>query len=193
MEKLQNRDFTLLASNCNGACLLHDLGLKFLTPTVNLWMEPKDYIEFLTHLEQYLAAEVEFDTGLEQQRHYPVGVLGGKVRIYFQHYRTREQAKAKWEERVKRVNLKNLFIWCTDRDGCTYEDIQNFDLLPYPNKVLFTHVPYPEFKSAFYVKGFENQESVGLLFTFESATSEKKYYDQFPYIDWFNGMTDFHG
>ena len=57
----------------------------------------------------------------------------------------------------------------TDKDGgkgAKYEDLQAFDNLPYPNKVVFTHKPYPELKSAFYIKGFENEGEVGDLFTF---------------------------
>ncbi len=55
----------------------------------------------------------------------------------------------------------------------------------YPNKVVFTHKPYPELKSAFYIKGFENENEVGDLFTFSGWNGEK-YYDQFDYVSWFN-------
>ena len=54
-----------------------------------------------------------------------------------------------------------------------------------PNKVVFTHKPYPELKSAFYIKGFENEGEVGDLFTFSGWNGEK-YYDQFDYVSWFN-------
>ena len=52
-------------------------------------------------------------------------------------------------------------------------------------KVVFTHKPYPELKSAFYIKGFENEGEVGDLFTFSGWNGEK-YYDQFDYVSWFN-------
>ncbi|MBF1223158.1 MAG: DUF1919 domain-containing protein, partial [Haemophilus influenzae] len=42
-----------------------------------------------------------------------------------------------------------------------------------------------EFKSAFYIKGFENENEVGDLFTFSGWNGEK-YYDQFDYVSWFN-------
>ena len=41
--RLKNTDVTLIASNCNGCCILHDLGLKFNSPFVNLWVEPSDF------------------------------------------------------------------------------------------------------------------------------------------------------
>lgn len=39
-KRLKNRDFSLLSSNCNGVFILHDLGLRFNSPTVNLWITP---------------------------------------------------------------------------------------------------------------------------------------------------------
>ena len=191
MANLNNRDFSLISSNCNGAVLLHDLNLQFRTPTVNLWFEPADYIEFLRNLEKYLHTDLVFSSELEEKCQYPVGILGQKVKVYFQHYKTRQEARLKWEERSKRVNMNNLFIIFTDRDGCTYQNIKDFDSLPYKNKVIFTHIPYPEFKSAYYIKGFENDGCVGVCFDFKKATTGIKYYDDFPYIRWFNGESTF--
>ncbi len=83
------------------------------------------------------------------------------------------------------MKLDNLFIMMTDRDGVTEKDIQLFDQLPFKNKVIFTHKPYPAFKSACYIKGFEKQNQVGDIFEF-SGWNGKKYYDQFDYVKWFN-------
>ena len=188
-KNLRSKEISLICSNCNGGILLHDLGLRFCSPTVNLWIEPTDFLEFLRHLDSYLTAEVIFDSAAETQYGYPVGVLNGKVKLYFQHYGSREEAKTKWQERAGRVNMDHLFILFTDRDGCTYREIQEFDRLPYEHKVIFTHVPYPEFPSAYYIKGFEKDNSVGDCFAFKSAFSGERYYDDFPYVAWFNGET----
>ena len=104
------------------------------------------------------------------------------------HYHSEQEAKEKWEARSQRLDFDNLFIMMTDKDsgkGAKYEDLKAFDNLPYQNKVVFTHKPYPEFKSAFYIKGFENKNEVGDLFTFSGWNGEK-YYDQFDYVSWFN-------
>lgn len=74
----------------------------------------------------------------------------------------------------------------TDRDGCTFEDLPSFDRLPYKNKVVFTHRKYPQIKSAYYIKGFENHKNVGDLYKYKSLLTLKKYYDDFNYIEWFN-------
>lgn len=181
--KLKNTDFSIIASNCNGTFILHDLGLRFNSPFVNLWLKPDDFIRFLTNIKYYLGCEMTFirEAGIS----YPIGLLDD-VRIYFQHYHSEEEAKEKWLERSKRINLDNLFIMFTDRDGCTYQNLCDFDALPYKNKLVFTHVPYPELKSAFYLKGWEKESSVGDCFEFKSPFSAKKHYDAFDYISWFN-------
>ena len=104
------------------------------------------------------------------------------------HYRNAQEAKEKWETRLKRINLDNLFIIMTDKDspqGVSYEELEAFDRLPFKNKVVFTHKPYPQLASAVYIPGFEQEDQVGDLFAF-SGWNGKKYYDQFDYVTWFN-------
>lgn len=102
------------------------------------------------------------------------------------HYKSFEQSKKIWEERLTRLNLNNLFIMMTDRDECDEQIIQRFDALPYKNKIIFTHLPYPNIKSAIYIKGFENEKEVGHLYEYTSFFSIKKYYDNLNYVKWFN-------
>jgi len=182
-KRLHNTSFSLICSNCTGCILLHELGLKYNSPFVNLWMKPKDFIKCVANLKEYMAADLKFidEPGID----YPIGLLKD-IKIYFQHYSSDAEALNKWNERKKRINYKNLFIMMTDRDGCTLEDIVAFNKLPYSNKIIFTHIQYPEIHSAFYIKGFETQNSVGMCFDFINTFSSKKYYDQFDYIAWFN-------
>lgn len=182
-ERLKNTDFSLISSNCNGAFILHDLGLRFNSPTVNLFLNAKDYIKFLKKLDYYLSLNLVFNHNTNLN--YPVGVLDD-ISIFFMHYKTEEEAKNKWEERKKRINYNNLFILMTDRDGCTIDDIKEFDSLDYKNKIIFTHLPHPEIKSCYYIKGFENENQVGLVYEFKNKDSGEKYYDDFDYVSWFN-------
>lgn len=181
--KLKNKDFSLIASNCNGALILHDLELRFNSPFVNLWIKPKDYIRMLSNLKQYMNTDLEFvkEEGID----YPVGKLIDAI-IYFQHYNSEEEAKEIWNKRKTRINYDNLFVMFTERDGCTYEDLKAFDELPY-KKIVFTHKEYPQIQSSYYITGFENQNEVGFLYDFMPDKIGKKYYDQFDYVSWFNG------
>lgn len=181
-QKLHNTIPSVLASNCTGAFMLHDLGLQFRSPFVNLYLSPSDFIAYLNDISHYQAQPLQFVEN--SGKPYPVGKLGD-LTLHFMHYHSKQEATEKWQERSKRIDFDNLFIMLTERDGCTYQNLQDFDRLPFDNKVVFTHKPYPEIASAFYIKGFENQGEVGDLFEYEGL-SGKRYYDQFDYITWFN-------
>ena len=180
---LKNTDFSLIASNCNGAMILHDLSLKFNSPFVDLWIKPKDFIKMLKNLKYYMDCEFSFTN--EEGITYPVGILDD-IRIYFQHYKSEDEAKNKWHERRARINYDNLFILFTDRDGCTKQDMIDFDNLKYKNKAVFVHKPYPDIKSAVYIHGFEQNDSVGMCMNYKGRFSLKRYYDDFDYVTWFN-------
>lgn len=182
-QRLINKDICLIASNCNGGTILHDLGLQFKSPFVNLWIKPKDYLKLLKSLPQYMETDIKFIS--EEGVTYPVGLLDD-VKIYFQHYKSEEEAKEKWVERTKRMNYDKLFILFTDRDGCTENDLEDFDHLPYENKAVFVNNPHPNIKSAVYIKGFEKEKSVGMCMNYKNKLSYKKYYDDFDYVAWFN-------
>lgn len=55
--RLKNKDFSLIANNCNGGFILHDLGLKFRSPFVNLYINPDDYIYILQNLPDIMNSE----------------------------------------------------------------------------------------------------------------------------------------
>lgn len=182
--QLQNHGMTVISANCVGAFILHDLNEPFNSPFVNLYLSPKDFIRYLQNMAFYQQQPLEF---IASSQNYPVGKLAD-IKIHFMHYHSEQEAKEKWLARSARINPDNLFIVMTDKDGAqgiAYEDLVAFDQLPFKNKVVFTHKPYPELKSAFYIKGFEQQNQVGDLFTF-SGWNGVKYYDQFDYIKWFN-------
>lgn len=184
--RLKNKDFSVISSNCNGAFILHDLGMPFNSPFVNLWIKPDDFVKMLKNLHYYLDCDLQFIE--EDHISYPVGCLDD-IKIYFQHYSSPEDAKAQWVKRMKRMNFDNLFILATDRDGCTYQNLIDFDALPYENKIIFTHISYPEFKSAYYLEGWESESSVGMCFDYKNRFTIKKHYDEFDYVSWFNRIT----
>ncbi|MFZ7187730.1 DUF1919 domain-containing protein [Avibacterium avium] len=179
---LKNKGISVLASNCNGAFMLHDLGQPFNSPFVNLYLDPQDFIRYLQRIEHYQQQSLKFVENNDKP--YPVAYLDD-IKIHFVHYANAQQAQEKWQQRSQRIDLDNLFIIMTDRDGCTEQDLNDFDSLPYKNKVVFTHKPYPEIRSAFYIQGFEQQNSLSDLFAYSNLFG-KRYYDQFDYVGWFN-------
>lgn len=187
--KLKNQKPSIIASNCNGGIIYHDLGIKFYSPTINLFFYPKDYIKFISNLKYYLSLSItppDKNTNVSLKNTYPIGLLGD-IEIHFLHYKSLEEATMKWKERSKRVNYDNLFFIMTDRDGCTYKDIERFNKLPYKNKVIFTSKLYPEFKSAFFIKDFYDKKEVGILSSFKRK-SIKRYIDYFDYVTFLNNI-----
>ncbi|MFZ7295366.1 DUF1919 domain-containing protein [Avibacterium avium] len=179
---LKNKGMSVLASNCNGAFMLHDLGQPFNSPFVNLYLKPQDFIRYVQRIEHYQQQPLKFVE--DNDKPYPVAYLDD-IKIHFVHYANAQQAQEKWQQRSQRIDLDNLFIIMTDRDGCTEQDLKAFDELPYKNKVVFTQKPYPNIQSACYIRGFEQQSCVGDLFAYSDWLG-KRYYDQFDYVAWFN-------
>lgn len=180
--KLRNQDFTIIASNCNGTFMYYDMGLPYLSPTINLSIEMNDFVKMVEDLRWYMDQEIAKSSGPEA---YPIGMLGD-VRIQFVHYETFEQGVQQWNERKERINWENLFIVGTQKDGCTYETLKRFDQLPYENKVIFTKTEYPEFQSAHYMKGFEEEEELGVLTNYKEQWRRRRYLDDFDYISFLN-------
>ena len=80
--RFNNPDVTILSSNCLGGCIAHDLNLRFNSPTVNLWMTPKDFIRFCSDLRTYTRSELQFIELDGFRGVYPVAKLND-ITIYF--------------------------------------------------------------------------------------------------------------
>lgn len=147
-KNIKNRECSIISMNCVGGCVSHELGLRFNSPTVNCWFQPREFIKFLSQLEYYLYdCEIQIDQQSSKEYGYPVGQLND-IRVYFTHYKSFEDAKQKWIERLKRLNKDNLYIVMVQKGGCTEEDIRSFDKLKFKHKVIFTAKEYPQYHSA---------------------------------------------
>lgn len=181
--RLKNKTMTVFANNCNGGIILHDLGCPFNTPTINTGFYPDHYFKFLSDPEKYLSAEIE-ETGMMDGTFW-FGKLKD-INIRIAHYKSFAEAQEAWKRRRNRVDLNNVYIFMTDKDGCTYEHIKQFDELPYKHKVIFTHKEYPEFASAYYIPGFEDQGEVGILSDWKPQLLRRRWLDDFDYVSFFN-------
>lgn len=181
-DRLSNKEFTVIASNCSGMFMYYDLGMQYLTPTVNLSIEMNDFVKMASNLKWYLGQKL---IEAPAEKNCPVGLLGD-IKIYFIHYSSFNEGAAKWEERKRRINWDNIFIVGVEKDGCTYETIKKFDQLPYKNKVIFTHIEYPEFTSACYIRGFEEKDELGTITKFKEQITKRRYLDDFDYVKFLN-------
>lgn len=184
-KKILNTDMTIISSNCIAGIIYNDLKLRFMSPTINLYFQPNDFIKFLSNLEFYLNAELE--EYKDSDISFPIGILNNEIKIYFMHYKSFNDAKIKWTERCKRVNLKNIYVIMTDRDNCTLENIKDFENLSYQNKIIFTSKKYEFIKSSVYCSEYKNEKSVGMLMDFRNILGYRQYDKYFDFIKWFNG------
>ncbi len=185
-KQLTNKNFSVISKDCTGALLLHELGLKFNSPTVNLYFTAGDFVKFCADLKRYLSLPVVQD--FENDKNFPVGILDD-IKVYFMHYQNFDEAVAKWYERSKRIDFDNLFIMMTDGEYSSPEIVKQFDELPYKHKVLFTYKDYPDVKSAVKLN-IKNPVSNGIgaphVFSWPEIFSFKQAVDDWDYIKFFN-------
>jgi uncharacterized protein (DUF1919 family) len=186
-KQLKNKSFSLVANNCVGTFICHDLGLQYKSPFVNLWMTPGDYIKLLSDFEGYMNTDLIFTD--QKDVDYPVGILKD-VKIYFQHYATDAEAYEKWNQRLKRLNYENLFVLFVEIAGSTYEDLLSFDRLPFQNKIALTHKVYPEIQSSVCIRGYEELGYVGKCYHYKNKHTGLRKYDDFDYVRWFDFRAD---
>lgn len=103
---------TIVCNNCTGGVILHDLGLRFDTPTINtLFYSADDFVFFVSNIREFSKTDV-FKMN-DSKYSYPVGgiKLGDRVvKIGFVHYSTFEEGKRKWIERFARVDFDSMVI-----------------------------------------------------------------------------------
>lgn len=130
--RLTAQGFSILSQNCIGGVFYHDMGMQFLSPTVDLFFMEPDFVKFVSNLKHYLDCELQMRWAEE----YPVGRLDD-IEIHFMHYETCKEAKDAWERRKQRINYERILVLATDRNGFDNSSFELWKQIPYP-KVLFT-------------------------------------------------------
>lgn len=180
--RLQNRDFTLIASNCIGGIIYHELGVQFRSPTINLRINSDQFARFVLRMDDYLKQELKFVPADES---CPVAMLGD-IKIYFTHYKMAEDARWKWEERKGRIQRDNMFIALNDRDGISEADMAALCQVKCRGMVMFSAKRRPEIPYALYMDCYDGQPCVGNVLE-KSPLSGKRIYERyFDYVKWLN-------
>lgn len=167
---LKNKKVTIISQNCYGGIFSHDYQIEYLTPTINLYFSVPDFVKFCKNIGDYI--NLSLKEVKQDEYSYPVGILGD-LTIHFVHYNSFDEANKKWVERCARIDLNNLYFMMSDRDGCTNEDLLEFDKLSCRNKVVFVREPRPEIESALYVPGYKKKSSVGNIYKWKGAFGKR--------------------
>lgn len=195
-KELRNRNFTILSNNCMAAILYHNLGLRFDSPTINLYFQGNDFVKFANDLPYYIKKANLVETSDESVT-WPVGILGEgeqAIKIFFKHYPTFKNAKYKWEERKQRINYNNIYIVMGDDYGVTVDTIRQFEGLPYQHKVMMTGKPFPQFPHTFCVphSNLNGHLADAWAQFHENYLLGHRYFEKFNYVKFFNNEYKFN-
>lgn len=163
--------------------ILHELGERFNSPTVNLFFGAEDYIKFLEKLDHYLGQTL---VEAQSDKDYPVAKLDD-ITIYFMHYPSFDEAKRIWEKRTERINRDNLYVILVQQNGCTEELLKKFDELPYKHKLALTARSMPEIKCSYYISGSEQSNGdVMDLCKYKGKFTGRRWIDDYDYVGFLN-------
>lgn len=172
-KKLKNIDFTIISNNCWGGHVYRYFGLNYSSPTVGLYFWAEDYLLLLENLRSFFETEIQF-INPRQSRYYsllekkgelnvPIGKLScekGNVEIVFLHYKSEDEAREKWNRRLKRVNYDNLIIKNSFMNACNDSLVERFDRLSYSKKIMFVNKKNSVYSSTVYIPGFDKESEI---------------------------------
>lgn len=181
-KRIENKDFSIICSNCIGGIIYNRLGLKFLSPTINLWMYQYDYLKFVLDLKKYISLDLEF---IESEYNHPVARLGD-ITIYFNHYKTNEEAKNSWDIRKKRINYDNLFLIMYDKDGLTEEDLKKIKTIKCRGKIVISNKKYSSIDYVIRIPVNMDNIEARYRLNINKWTGKRKFEEKFNYVKWLN-------
>lgn len=186
-KSLKNKDITLLCPNCIGGILFHDLGLKFMSPTVNLMLTQTDFAKYALNMDLYNNGIFKFFDHPEYS--CPCAYLSADglddITVHFTHYSDAESASSKWNERKKRINKNNLFVFLEERDDITFEEIKALSNINAKGLVVFTAHDY-DLPYTVFIDKYKNDGEVGNILKKNHLTESREYEKYFDFVKWFN-------
>lgn len=171
----EKQKISIISQQCIGGVIYHDMGMQFLSPTINLYLEAKDFIEMVENLEEYMKQPIT----VKKENDRIIGELG-KIRVIFRHYDDVEVAKQKWEERKQRIIWDKIFIICTDRDGFDDECFERFKRLKYPKALVTRNHKWKDEEFCIYLEKYSNESCI------LDTIPEREFYEENKIIELLN-------
>ncbi len=145
-KKLDSEQFTIISNNCWGGVVYESYGLLKQSPTIGMFIMPKDFVKMCSSLKYYLSLPLEFIPCEESKwKHilctynrwgdYPVARLGDIELQMLHAHGTSEEIREKWARRVERIHWDKILYKFNDQNGCEKADIEDFFRLPLKNKL----------------------------------------------------------
>ena len=190
----KNMDFTIIAQNCIGGVIYSDLGLQFLSPTINMFIEDKNFVKLVENLEYYLSISAEpltekYIDPVDNSITYPK-IKIKDIEICCLHYKDCKEAIDAWERRKKRVNLNNVFVignsWNMHGNIELMQKICNSSY----KSVLFSNIELDVNNCVYLKDDFWKLDKRGIIrpnITDFKPNSYRRYYEEyFDVVSWIN-------
>lgn len=202
--ELKNKDVSIISNNCIGGMIYHELGMEFMSPTINIRCSGRDYLEFLKKYEFYLGQDMKVfrqafeypynPANMGREQFYPKGIIDNKLVWWFVHSDNAETSVNEWNVRRKRVNLNNIVaIMLIMSDEEAYE----FDKLNIERKIGIYYKDL-QLDSVIYCKEWDNNPQLWLENNFNWNAYAVKYMtntqgknSRINWIKFLNGATDY--
>ena len=184
-KKLKNKNFSLFSPNCYAGIIYHRLGLRFLSPTINLFFpSKKQYLKYVSNIRYY--SGIELEEYKDDEYDCPVGIIDDVI-IVFNHSKTFKEAHDNWEKRKQRINYDNLYIIFDDYVDAEYEDLIEFNKIQCKNKVILTAHEYNDLPNAIQIKKYSKDELMQpYLMDVNPWTGKNPADEVFNYVKWLN-------
>ena len=179
--RLKNRKFSLLTGNCIGGYLYHQLGLPFLSPTINMMILNQDFKKLILNLEHYLSI-----TPITYEDDKFPDVPSAKIDdiiLHFSHYNSSEEGIAAWEKRKRRIDIDNLYVIISDID-LSSKDIEELQSAKVKKIVVMTSKDY-NYDYCLYIPAFRGMDHVGDLLG-KTISGKWKFERYFDFVGWIN-------
>ena len=177
-------DVSILSSDCIGGILYHDLGERFLSPTINLSFKENGFYCFILNIKHYVASDIMVI--LEDNK--IIGKIGGNplltncpdIYIYFVHYSSIDEAKESWNSRKLRINYDKIRVICTEKN-LTAAKLDLFNRISYKKVMIYGNVEegisIPSSGSFVESKMIKKQNYHGELLVFKGIGKKKNFDD----------------
>ena len=157
-------NISIVSDCCFAGLLYHRFGMRFTSPTINMFSDNENYFRFISDLENHFRLPmVEVDNWIDKPwagvYSYPRGCVGD-VEWCFNHDITFATALDRWQKGVKRFNWDNyLVIMTINSESMAYA----FDDLRINKKIGFywkdlglkSVIYLPEWQSPFFRKKYD--------------------------------------
>lgn len=105
---------TIIANSCLASVIYSALGSPMLSPTINLNIEPEDFVKICKNPRSYLSEDIQFDHWtISKGGRFPVGRIKD-VEVLFSHAKDADEAVNAWNRRRQRINWDKLVFIMED-------------------------------------------------------------------------------